>query len=67
MNAREFYDYVIEKFNLDGTSARLLDNILAYVAMQGCVDLEGQHSQLSALLDGAFGLEQHEIELCARF
>ena len=65
MSSREFYDYIIEKYNLDGTSARLLNNILTYVAAQGFVDLEDQHNHLSALLDGTFGLERHEVELCA--
>ena len=64
MSTREFYNYVMKTFNLDGTSARLLSNILTYVAAQGYVDLADQHSHLSALLDGAFGLERHEIELC---
>ena len=64
MNAREFYDYIIENFNLDGATARLLNNVLLYVAEKKVVDLKEQHDHLSTLLDGAFGLERHEIELC---
>jgi hypothetical protein len=62
MNARELYDYILENFNLGGTAARLVDNILQYIEGQGFVDEEDAHCHLSSLLDG-FGMEEHEFKL----
>lgn len=59
MNKDQFYEYVRENFTLDGTSLRLIRNILDYVAVQGCPYKE-QQALLSALLDG-FGLTEEEF------
>ena len=63
MDEREFYDYIIENFSLDGTTSRLVHNIIEYVKDQDFVDAEDAHAHLKSLLDGAFGIEGHEIRL----
>ena len=35
MNRRQFYDYIIENFNISGEAGRLINNILHYVESQG--------------------------------
>jgi len=63
LNAREFYDYIMENFNLGGTASRLVGNIVDYVEAQGFVcDLDAR-LHLNSLLGGAFGLEESEINL----
>ena len=62
MNAGEFYNYIIENFNLDGTSSRLVRNVIEYVEAQDFVSNLEVHDHLTALLDGAFGIEEHEIQ-----
>ena len=64
MNAREFYDYILANYNLHGTSARLIDNILQYIAAQGFVDAADQHNHLTMLLGDAFGLTKKDIKKC---
>ena len=63
MNEREFYDYIIEHFNLDGTANRLIRNIIEYIRDQEFVDAEDAQYHLKSLLDGAFGITEHEIKL----
>ena len=63
MSEKEFYDYIMESFNLGGTSSRLVSNIIEYVKDQGFVDAEDAHAHLKSLLDGAFGIKENEIEL----
>ena len=63
MNGREFYDYIVENFTLDGTSSRLIANIIEYVESQGFVDAVDAQAHLRSLLDGAFGIEDHEFRL----
>ena len=63
MNSEEFYDYITDTFDLDGTSGRLVRNIIEYVADQCFVDAEDAHTHLQSLLDGAFGIEKQEIEM----
>jgi hypothetical protein len=63
MDEREFYDYIVENFNLDsyGTAGRLVNNIIQYVASQRFADVAEAHQHLYSLLD-AFGLEFAEIQ-----
>jgi len=61
MNKDEFYDYIVENFNLDGASFRLVHNIIYYVANQEFTDVQDAQVHLKSLLDGAFGIEEHEI------
>ena len=63
MEAREFYMYIMENFALDRTSARLVRNIIEYVMNQDFVDAEDAQAHLKSLLNGAFGIEAHEIKL----
>lgn len=63
MDTQEFYDYLLKNFNLDGTSGRLVRNILEYVKAEDFVDAEDAHTHLDALLGGAFGLTEQEIKL----
>jgi len=63
MDEREFYDYIMENFNLDGTASRLVDNIITYVKDENFVDAEDAHTHLISLLGGAFGIEDSEIKL----
>jgi hypothetical protein len=71
MNEREFYDYIQENFNVGGTASRLIENILEYIKAEEFVDPDDAQCALMSLLDGAFGIEEHEIklyraELCER-
>lgn len=63
MTAREFYDYIMENFNLDGAASRLAHNIIEYVKDQEFVDAEDAQAHLKSLLDGAFGIADHDIKL----
>ena len=63
MEGREFYDYILENFNLDGAASRLVHNIIEYVEIQGFVDPEDSQDHLKLLLGGAFGIEDYEIKL----
>ena len=62
MDEREFYDYIQENFTLGGTASRLVHNIIEYVKDQKFTDAEDAHTHLKSLLDGAFGIEEHEIK-----
>lgn len=61
LSGTEFYTYILNNFNLDGTSARLVSNIITYVENQRFVDQEDNRKHLKSLLDGAFGIEEQEI------
>jgi len=63
MDSQEFYDYIIDNFNLGGTASRLVSNIVEYVKNQDFVEAEDAQHHLKSLLDGAFGIEEHEIKL----
>ena len=63
MSLKEFYNYIIEKFNLEGASYRLINNILIYVEQQG-FDENESYRHLCMLLDGTIGLSDKEIKLC---
>ena len=63
MDSNEFYDYIIENFNLGGTASRLVSNIIEYIRDQEFIDAEDAQAHLKYLLDGAFGIEEREIKL----
>ena len=62
MSEREFYDYIIENYNLDGAASRLVQNIIWYVKAHGFENKWESYAHLKFLLDGAFGIEEHEIK-----
>jgi len=64
MSPDQFYDYIVENFNLDGASCRLIRNIITYVAEQSFVDHGDVHRHLAMLLDGTIGLTDKEIKKC---
>ena len=60
INQQEALEYIRSHFSCSGEAMRLIDNILAFVAIQGC-DTEEKTRLLHALLDGAIGLTSDEI------
>ena len=64
MNPNEFYDYIVENFNLNGTACRLIKNILNYIEEQGFADQDKNYRHLCMLLDGTIGLSDREIKKC---
>jgi hypothetical protein len=66
MNECQFCDYVIRNFNLNGTSMRLVRNIIEYVKQEDYVEAEDAQRNLFALLDGAFGIEEYEVKMYRR-
>lgn len=62
LSSKEFYNYIVENFTLDGVARRLVGNIVSYVNNLGLADQEDVHDHLDQLLDGAFGIERGEIE-----
>ena len=63
MTERQFYDYIQEHFTLDGTSSRLVFNIIDFVKDGDYDDAETAHRELWHLLGGAFGLTEEEVKL----
>ncbi|MCL2841614.1 MAG: hypothetical protein FWE05_12680 [Defluviitaleaceae bacterium] len=63
MNAKQFYNYIVNNYNLDGTALRLVCNILDYVVTQEFADVEDAHAHLSSLLGDVFELEKWEIQM----
>ena len=61
MNRRQFYDYIIENFDISGEAGRLINNILHYVESQGMTENE-QYLTLCELLDGTIGLSDAELK-----
>ena len=64
LNKREFYEYILDNFNIGGTTSRLIKNILEFVDNMDLSTEEEAQGLLKELLLGAFGLEEHEIEMC---
>lgn len=60
MDREEFYNYIMNNFNISGEAARLINNILLYVE-ENFFDENEQYIQLSNLLDGTIGLSDSEI------
>ena len=63
MNKDTFYNYIVENFNLDGASCRLIRSILSYIEEQG-FDKNESYRHLCMLLDGTIGLSDREIKMC---
>jgi hypothetical protein len=61
MNREEFYNYIIENFNISGEAKRLIDNILCFVEVNYPEENE-QYRVLCNLLDGTIGLTDNEIK-----
>ena len=61
MNREEFYNYIMDNFNISGEAARLINNILSFVE-ENFSDENEQYIQLCSLLDGTIGLSDSEIK-----
>ncbi len=61
MNRRQFYNYILENFDISGEAGRLINNILCYVESQGMEENE-QYRTLCSLLDGTIGLTDNELK-----
>lgn len=61
MNRDEFYNYILENFNISGEAQRLIDNILQFVESHYSNENE-QYNVLCSLLDGTIGLTDNEIK-----
>lgn len=61
MNREQFYNYILENFNIDGTAGRLIDNILQFVEVNYPEENE-QYNVLCSLLHGTIGLTDNEIK-----
>lgn len=59
MTGEEFCNYVLKNFNISCEAARLVHNILEYVAAN--VDEAEQYNALALLLNDAIGLTDKEI------
>ena len=60
MNREEFYEYIMENFNVSGDCGRLLNNVLLFVESHYPEENE-QYNALCELLDGTIGLSDREI------
>lgn len=60
MNREEFYEYIMENFNVSGEYSRLLNNVLLFVESHYPEENE-QYNVLCELLDGTIGLTDNEI------
>ena len=61
MNREQFYNYILEIFDLSGDAQRLISNILLFVEENYSKENE-QYTVLSSLLDGTIGLTDNEIK-----
>ena len=64
MNKEEFYDFILETFDLPGTSRKLISNILDYIEKTTCDENE-QYLMACDLLDGTIGLTDSELRKIA--
>ena len=60
MDREQFYQYILDNFNISGESARLINNILHFVE-ENYTDENEQYKALCNLLDGTIGLSDAEI------
>lgn len=63
MGKDEFYEYICENFDLDGTSLRLIQNILDYIE-KTTIDENEQYLLACDLLCG-FGMSDYEMSKIA--
>ncbi len=60
MNKEQFYNYILENFNISGEVGRLISNILLFVE-ENYIEENEQYKVLCKLLDGTIGLSDQEI------
>ncbi len=60
MDREQFYNYILENFNISDEAKRLIDNILQFVEAHYPEENE-QYNALCSLLDGTIGLSDQEI------
>lgn len=60
MNREQFYQYILDNFNISGEATRLINNILHFVE-ENYTDENEQYMALCDLLDGTIGLSDAEI------
>lgn len=60
MNREEFYNYILENFNISGEAGRLINNILHFVE-ENYIEENEQYKVLCDLLDGTIGISDEEI------
>ena len=60
MNREQFYQYILDNFNISGEAARLINNILHFVE-ENYTDENEQYKALCDLLDSTIGLSDAEI------
>lgn len=61
MNRKQFYEYILENFNISSEAKMLVDNILEFVDNYYSNDAEEQFKALSFLLYG-IGLKDEELK-----
>lgn len=61
MNREQFFNYILENFNISSETKRLIDNILRYVEETYTEECE-QYNALCNLLDGTIGLTDGELK-----
>ena len=61
INKEQFYNQILENFNISGEAGRLIDNILQFVESHYTEENE-QYNALCSLLDGTIGLTDNEIK-----
>lgn len=62
MNREEFYNYILENFQIDGATVRLINNILVFVENNYPVEFNQQYDILAELLDGTIGITSDELK-----
>lgn len=62
MNREEFYNYILDNFNISGEAGRLINNILGYVEKNFSNENE-QYNILCDLLDCTIGLTDDELKM----
>lgn len=60
MNREQFYNYIVENFNISGEAKRLINSILHFVE-ENYTEENEQYRALCDLLDGTIGLSDKEI------
>ena len=61
MNREQFYNYILENFNVSGEEGRMINNILQFVELH-YPEKNEQYNALCSLLDGTIGLTENEIK-----
>lgn len=61
MDAEQFYQYILDNFQVGGAAGRLIRNILDYIGRH-CKDRKSQQEALEELLGDTIGLSKQELE-----